>query len=138
MTLGPDRHLQAHVWRLGDLQVSRLSGELDGLTAPAALDRLYDALVGGKAMLVVDLTQVTFMASAGVGVLLAIRRHVAERSGRLVLVAPVGGRAWRLLELTRLLEVFEVRSDLQQAVRSAQADSADTDRPGGRRTPEVA
>lgn len=73
--------------------------------------------------LVVDLTQVTFIASVGVGALVRMRQEVHQRQGRLSVVLPTGGRARRLFELTRMVDHFEVRLTLQEAVSALRAQN---------------
>ncbi|GII06187.1 STAS domain-containing protein [Planobispora takensis] len=113
----PEPSLQTTTWQLDDLAVLRLAGELDALTAPLALSSAQQMLLGRAPVLVVDASQVSFIASAGIGALIRLRRQVEERAGRLVLVAPADGRVWRLLALMHLLEHFAVCPDLEAAVR---------------------
>ena len=64
------------------------SGEVDALTAPHLGRRLLCLAEEGKTRVVVDLSNVTFIDSSGIGVLLNALRHLRGRSGRLVLVCP--------------------------------------------------
>jgi exopolysaccharide biosynthesis WecB/TagA/CpsF family protein/anti-anti-sigma factor len=63
-----------------------------------------------------DLTGVAYTDSSGVGALLHLRKRVAARGGRLVLVAPKGP-VQRALRGLRLREFFPSAADLQQARR---------------------
>jgi anti-sigma B factor antagonist len=115
----PRPHLEAQSWRLGRLHVLRLVGELDVLTAHLVQVRLDEALpTFDELTLIVDLTRVTFIASAGVGALLELRQKISDRQGRLVVVFPRRSNPWRLFELTGMISVFEVRQSLQEAVRA--------------------
>ncbi|MFB9877588.1 STAS domain-containing protein [Planobispora siamensis] len=89
--------MQTTTWQLDDLAVLRLAGALDALTAPLALSSAQQMLIDRAPVLVVDLSQVSFIASAGIGALVRLRGQVEEHAGRLVLVAPADGRVWRLL-----------------------------------------
>jgi anti-anti-sigma factor len=120
-----DPHSQSEVqsWQLGSLRVLRLVGELDVLTVPGVRVKLDEVLLTfDELSLIVDLTPVTFIASVGVGVLVEIRRQVSERGGRLIVVLPPGGRPRRLFELTRMIDYFEVRETLEDAVHAFQGD----------------
>jgi anti-anti-sigma factor len=65
--------------------------------------------------LVVDLSNLTFMDSTGLGVLMGLRSGLVERGGDLWIVAPEGsGR--RLLELTGLHKVLRTRPSSEAAV----------------------
>ncbi|MEU4408028.1 STAS domain-containing protein [Streptosporangium sp. NPDC023963] len=104
-------------WRLGPVRVLRVIGELDAMTVPDVVVKLDEALLTFDDLsLVVDLTQVTFIASAGVGALVEMRRKVQRRQGRLIVVLPPQGRARRLFVLTRMVDHFEVRLTLPEAV----------------------
>uniref|UniRef100_UPI003F49AE64 STAS domain-containing protein n=1 Tax=Streptosporangium sp. CA-256172 TaxID=3240076 RepID=UPI003F49AE64 len=108
---------QVQSWRVGSVRVLRLIGELDAVTVPDVAVKLEEALLTFEdLLLVVDLTQVTFIASAGVGALVRMRQDVQHRQGRLIVVLPAHGRARRLFELTRMVDHFEVRLTLPEAV----------------------
>lgn len=98
--------------------------ELDGSLVVDDGDRLFrdtvDLLVAsGNLDLVVDLSRVTAMDSGGVGVLVAKYLHVTKRGGRLKLLRP-SSRASRVLRISRLLPVFEVYDNEEDALRSFQ------------------
>ncbi len=108
---------QVQSWRLGPVRVLRVIGELDAVTVPGVAMKLDEALLTFDDLsLVVDLTQVTFIASVGVSALVEMRREVHRRRGRLILVLPPQGRARRLFVLTRMVDHFEVRLTLPEAV----------------------
>ncbi|MEU4535098.1 STAS domain-containing protein [Streptosporangium sp. NPDC023825] len=110
---------QVQSWRVGPVRVLRLVGELDAVTVPDVAVKLDEALLTFEdLLLVVDLTQVTFIASVGVGVLVRMRQNVQRRQGRLIVVLPAQGRARRLFELMRMVDHFEVRLTLPEAVRA--------------------
>jgi anti-sigma B factor antagonist len=91
--------------------VVSLRGEIDALTAPRLGRRLFGLADEGKRGIVVDLSEVTFMDSTGIGVLLNALRHFALRHGRLVLVCPTE-RVMRPFQVTGLvghLTIFESR-----------------------------
>src|SRR5690242_121658 len=91
------------------------AGTVDLRTAP----RLSDAVARGAAQrpvkLVVDLTEVEFLASAGLHVLLDARRAVGEHT-RLRVVAT--GAALRTITLTALDEVLAVYPTVADATGS--------------------
>ena len=59
--------------------VVSLRGEIDALTAPRLGSRLFGLADEGKRGVVVDLSEVTFMDSTGIGVLLT--RYATSRCG---------------------------------------------------------
>jgi anti-sigma B factor antagonist len=91
--------------------VVSLRGEIDALTAPRLGSRLFGLADEGKRAVVVDLSEVTFMDSTGIGVLLNAMGHFTTRHGKLVLVCPTQ-RVLRVFEVTGLvghLTIFDSR-----------------------------
>lgn len=69
----------------GDVVVAKLAGRLDSGSAAAAEEQLT-RLVGGSApRLVIDLSQLDYVSSAGLRVLLIVARKVQQAQGRLAL-----------------------------------------------------
>ncbi|GAC1315723.1 MAG: anti-sigma factor antagonist BldG [Acidimicrobiales bacterium] len=100
--------LRVTVGTEGDEVVITLGGELDISTAPelwAAIDR---ALANDHVTLVLDLSQLGFVDSTGLGVFVRAGKELRAKGGTLVLRSP-GERVAKLLALTRLEEVFEIR-----------------------------
>jgi anti-anti-sigma factor len=78
-----------------------VSGELDFSSAPALRDVLHDAVDDVNGVLAVDLSGVTFIDAAGLGVLVGERQRLEARGGAMALsgARPIVAR---LLELTGL------------------------------------
>ncbi|MFI6507634.1 STAS domain-containing protein [Streptosporangium sp. NPDC050855] len=116
---------QVQSLRAGPVRVLRVIGELDAVTVPDVAEKLDEALLTfEEVLLVVDLTQVTFIASAGVGALVRIRQKVQQRQGRLIMILPLQGRARRLFELTRMIDHFEVHLTLPGAMSALRPHEA--------------
>lgn len=126
----PGTRSEVQSWQLGYTRVLRLVGELDILTVPDLRVKLEEALTSDDLSLVVDLTQVTFIASVGVGALVELRLRVAEHDGRLIVVLPRGGRARRMFEITRMVEQFEIQETVEDAVRALRDASEPAQAPG--------
>lgn len=87
----------------------RLSGELDLLTAPKLAARLDEAVRQREGDVVVDLSEVEFVDSAGLHALLNGQRRLIRLSRRLsVICGP--GPVRRVFELARLVETLGVVS----------------------------
>jgi anti-sigma B factor antagonist len=97
------------VVREGGTLTLQTSGEIDMATAPslaAALDQALDAGDGepGPYRLVVDLTGVGFLDSAGLHVLADLATRLDGTGCELVVVSPAGTPPRRVVELTGLTE----------------------------------
>lgn len=109
--------------RIGPVSVIELTGRLiaDDPDNPFA-EQIMVLVAAGNLNLLVDLHGVTYMDSGGVGALVAMFLHVAKRGGRLKLLAP-SDRVRRVLQITRLLQVFEVFVYEDEAVHSFEMPS---------------
>ena len=87
----------------GDVTVVHVAGEIDVYTAPLLREVLDKQIAAGRTKLVVDLEQVTFMDSTGLGVLVGRLKLVRGQNGSLRIVsAQDRGRGLRgLHRLTR-------------------------------------
>jgi anti-sigma B factor antagonist len=95
----------------------RLTGELDVLTVPAARAEIRRALEGESRPLVIDLSDVPFMDSAGLSLLLFSARQCRSRQERVAL-AGLNGRVRQTLSITGLLHLFSVYSTPMEAIHA--------------------
>ncbi len=88
-------------------------GEIDALTAPRLGRRLLDLAEEGKRLLVVDLSEVTFMDSTGISVILNALRHLGTKQGTLALVCPTERilRPFQITGLVSRLNIFSTRAE---------------------------
>jgi anti-sigma B factor antagonist len=107
----------------GDWAVLLVSGELDLVTSPMLRQRVHDAVAEGRHSLVLDLSEVFFCDSSGVGVLIAARRLIRSCRGRLRLILPAqgavdGSHVNRVLGALGVRRLFDVHPDLDAALRA--------------------
>jgi len=101
----------------GDLSVATIDGEIDESNNADVWDRLAPALsVPGP--LVVDLSGVSYLSSAGVRLVVDVLQHRRERGGT-HLVVPSGAAPRRLLELTAIDRLTPLHEDLSTATAVA-------------------
>ncbi|NNN37787.1 STAS domain-containing protein [Streptomyces sp. S3(2020)] len=104
----------------GDWAVLHVSGELDLVTSPVLRQRVHDVVAEGRHRLVLDLSEVFFCDSSGVGVLIASRRLIRSCQGRLRLILPAqgaveGSHVNRVLGALGVRRLFDVHADLDSA-----------------------
>ncbi len=99
----------------GGTVVLAVEGEVDLLSAPVLGDGVTTALAGAPERLVIDLSEVSFLASIGITVLLEARR-AAGTATRIRVVAPAGGVVYRTLGLTGLHEALAVATTRDDAL----------------------
>ena len=95
------------------LAIGHLSGEVDSSTAPHARDALLPFLQSHQTI-ILDMSGLTFLSSAGIRVMLLLYRQASSLGGRIVLVAlPEDIRC--TMEATGFLGFFEVCDSIEQA-----------------------
>jgi anti-sigma B factor antagonist len=97
-----------------DATVLTVAGEVDLATAPALESAIEATLGGAPTALIIDLSQVTFLASAGMAALVGAHQR-AGQSTRLAVVAD-GPATSRQLRMTNLDQVFDVHRTLDDAL----------------------
>jgi anti-sigma B factor antagonist len=90
------------------------SGEIDMATAPVLRDRLTELVEAGSARIVVDLEDVGFIDSTGLGVLVGGVRRARGQDGDLRLVC-TNTRILKVFQATGLDEVFTIGSTVDEA-----------------------
>jgi len=85
-----------------------LRGEVDLARRPAVLAAMDAAIAETEGPFVVDLTEVDFLDSSGLGVLMHARERL-ERAGREMTVLCPPGPARRLIEITGVAELLFAR-----------------------------
>ncbi|SFQ95968.1 anti-anti-sigma factor [Lentzea waywayandensis] len=108
----PDVEVATTCAALPGVVVLAVRGEVDSCTSPLLRDRLLDHVRPTCRQLVVDLTAVTFLAAAGLTVLVAVREAATAAGVRLFLVADTPA-VLRPLMITGLDGVFDVCPDIE-------------------------
>lgn len=101
----------------GKTVLSLKDERLDAHNSSDLRDCILKLLEGGDSRLVVDLTEVRFIDSSGLGALLSGYKNATLRSGSFTL-AGLQPRVQSMFELTRLHRVFEIVPTLQDALRA--------------------
>ncbi len=110
--------------RIGDVTVLDLKGRLVFDEGDAVLREHINALVeGGRTHIVLNLLDVTYVDSCGIGVLVSKFVSLRRKGGdlRLVHVTP---RSRRLMEITKLMDVFRIFESEAEAIASFSGEPA--------------
>lgn len=94
--------------------VVALEGELDLERAPSLKWALVDAIDAGKHQLVIDLTQVRFMDSTALSVLVGVNRSLSAGS-RMAIVC-TNGNVLKIFELSGMDGAFAIFPTLDEAL----------------------
>jgi anti-sigma B factor antagonist len=102
------------VEKQGDACVVRLGGELDLYNAPQVREALGGATSDSASRVVVDLSEVEFIDSTALGVLIEMRTRLPNR--RAFLLAAPGLETRRALEISGLDRHFTVHDSVSEAL----------------------
>jgi anti-sigma B factor antagonist len=95
--------------------VVAISGEIDVYTAPTLRDHLSQLVADGKYELVLDLEEVAFLDSTGLGVLVGGLKRVRAHDGSLSLVC-TQERILKVFRITGLTKVFRIHPSVPDAL----------------------
>jgi anti-anti-sigma factor len=102
----------------GDVTVLVLTGQITLDDGDLAFRRaVHDLLDRGRTRIVVDIGSVTYIDSAGVGMLAGKLKTVREKGGDLKL-ARISSKSQRVLGMMKLLLAFETFDEVAPAVKS--------------------
>jgi anti-sigma B factor antagonist len=105
------------VERADDHCIVRLAGELDLYNAPAVREALFDACADDPKRVIVDLSEVEFIDSTALGVLIEARAKMPDRNGFLLAGPRLETR--RALEISGLDRHFSVHQTIEDALAAS-------------------
>ena len=97
-----------------NIRMIKLIGKLDIMGVGQIENRFAGYCGGEKARVVVDLSEVDFLASIGIRLLTLIAKSIASRGGRMVLLNPTAD-VQHVLEVTGIPAIIPVYSYLESA-----------------------
>jgi anti-sigma B factor antagonist len=98
--------------------VLTLRGEIDVYTAPQMRQAIVDLVDGGVTNVIVDMAQVDFLDSTGLGVLVEGLKRINSKDGTLSIVA-TQGRILKIFDITGLDRAFAIHASVEEALADA-------------------
>ncbi len=92
----------------GDLLLGFIEGEIDTYTAPILRDELEMIRLSEGLLVELDLSNVSYMDSTGLGVFVAFYKKIVKEKANLKLIN-LSARLTRLFEITGLSELMEIK-----------------------------
>lgn len=97
-------------------RIVRISGEVDLKTSPQLRDELLAVVVAGEQQrIVVDLSDVRYMDSSGVGTIVEAKRR-ADKHGNRIILAGLQARVRSVFEITQLDKFFTITASVEEAL----------------------
>ena len=107
--------LKIETKRCGDQTVLfEIAGEMDVFSVPAVKERIVQAVSDGDHFLIIDLREVSYMDSTGLGVLIGGLKRAREHGGNLCLLAP-HSRVRKILKVTGLEKTLCSYNTIEEA-----------------------
>ena len=103
------------IGRKTEVKTITLSGRLDAVEATPLRSLIGDHLTTGHSRLIVDLSSVEFVDSAGLAALVIGMKRARLQGGDLRLIRPVHPDAQRVFALTKFAEVFHMSDGVESA-----------------------
>lgn len=101
---------------LQQVTVIEMTGDVDANTAPLVQDQVLQ-LAQPQAKLLLDMTKVPYMSSAGLRMLLSLYRQVDSKNGQIVLVGLVE-EIKDTMSITGFLDFFTIRDTLESGLEA--------------------
>lgn len=113
-------NLKIDIWYEGEIWVFRPFGSVDTGTAADLGETLTEGISQGMHWIVIDLTDVRYISSAGLRVLIAAAKEQTHRKGEIRLSSP-NEAVDQVLRMSGLQGVFRIFPDNESAVSSFQS-----------------
>jgi anti-sigma B factor antagonist len=101
-----------------DIALLELHGNLIGGNETNELKKMaHDAFDQGNRKLILDLGEVNYINSTGIGILMHIYTHYLSRDGKLKLCG-IGKNIHNIFIITQLVKVFDIEETQEEAIKS--------------------
>ena len=99
-----------------DYSLIELSGFLDAHTVNSFETRLEEILQDGPSRVVIDLKELNYISSAGIGAMMALTQRLRRENGDLVLLRP-NEKVFKILDLLGFTKIFNVATDDEEVAK---------------------
>lgn len=100
----------------GDVLILRLKGRLDAVSSPVAEKKVFDSINRGQVKLILNFSEVTYLSSAGMRMLLSTTKKLKPLSGHLV-VCSVSGNVMDVLKMSGFDHILDLSITEIEALR---------------------
>lgn len=99
-----------------DVLIIRLVGELDHHTADMVRSQVEEKIESeGIRHILLNLEELSFMDSSGLGVILGRYKHISQLGGKMIICA-ISSSVYRLFELSGMFKILKVVDSEEQAL----------------------
>jgi len=109
--------LPIDIWYEGEMWIFHPIGSIDTTTSSDLEGTLIEGINQGMRWIILDLTDVRYISSAGIRVFIAAAKTLKEKKGELLFSTP-NKNVSDILRLSGLLKIFKVYPDNAAAIQS--------------------
>ena len=106
--------MEMHYSEMNSIRLIKLSGRLDILGTGAIETKFSGYCAGENPRVVVDLSEVDFLASIGIRLLMLTAKSILSRGGKMALLNPIP-EVQNVLEITGIPAIIPIYSSLESA-----------------------
>jgi anti-sigma B factor antagonist len=106
-----------NVEKKNGLYILKLEGRLDAVSAKEVKSKINEMVKHEQINIVIDLSEIDFIDSTGLGCMVSCLRSVSKKSGD-IKIAGLQAQVRAIFELTRLHRIFQIFEDTETALRS--------------------
>jgi anti-anti-sigma factor len=100
-----------------NIMVLEIKGEVDAYTAQDLNKTLLDLLVRGHHRIVMDVSKIIFISSAGIRAILYAHREAVQLGGEVRIVRPTD-QVRRIFEIAGFFEILQITDRLQESINN--------------------
>ncbi len=108
--------------KIGDVRIIGLRGRLDASTSPGVEKKLLGLLDQGEKRLVFDFSELTYISSLGLRVLIVVAKNVQRTDGRLAL-ARLNDHIREIFNIAGFTSIFSIYPTCEEAIAHSQTKS---------------
>jgi len=95
----------------------RIQGEIDVYTSPRVKEIISELIEQGHYQLIIDLEEVRYIDSTGLGVLIGALKRVREHEGSINLIC-TNPQIKKIFNITGLVKIFGIFKDVEEAKKN--------------------
>ena len=99
----------------GDVKIIGLRGRLDTATSPSVEKRVMNLVDQGERCLVFDFSELTYISSSGLRLLIGVARNLLKTQGKLALAA-LSDSVYDIIEIAGFASIFSIYPTCDEAV----------------------
>lgn len=103
---------------VSEVMIIRLIDRVDAFTSSSFRDDFKGLIAEGLRNFVVDLSEATFLDSAGLAALVLLLKNSREQDGDVKIILPENEDVQRIFRLTKFDQVFDIYKSVQLAVKA--------------------